>query len=130
MRKLWRMSESSVDFVKHLFCRFYDRVNHGRGDLAAARKRFRPCDRAFDHLRLFHYVAIFLVIGGGDRKQHAPETGTSIAVCRRKIRSAIKGLAIGSKKRGKWPSALPGERGDRQLVAAVNIWTLVPIYFH
>ena len=43
---------------------------------------------------------------------------------------AIKRLAVGSKKRGQWPSTLPTDRTDGNLITAVDIRTLVAIHLH
>src|SRR5208337_3971951 len=97
---------------------------------AARRKRLRPRDRALDHLRLLQHLAMLVTISLSNRNEHALETRPPVSVRRRKVCSPVKWLAIGSKKRRQRPSTLPGERGHRHLIAAVNIRTLVAIHFH
>src|ERR1700730_187898 len=130
MRKLGCGAKSAVDLVKHLPRRFDNRVNHRRGYLPAARKRFRPRDRALDHLRLLQHLAVLLAISLSNRKQHTLETGPPICVRWREVRPPIKRLAVGSKKSRKRPSTLPSKRAHRRLVPAVDIRTLVPIHLH
>src|ERR1700720_2473662 len=87
-------------------------------------------DRTLHHLRLLHHVAILFLVGVGNAEQHTLETWTPVTIGRRKIRAPIKRLAIGRKKSGERPSALPADRTDRSLVPAVDIGTLVAIHLH
>ena len=48
----------------------------------------------------------------------------------RKVSAAVKRLAVGSEKRGKRPAALSADGADRDLVAAVDVGTLVAIHLH
>jgi len=131
MRKLRRMAESTVVCVKHLHRGFHDGGNHlGRKASPASGKRFRLRQRALDHLRLFHHVAAFIAKGVRDRSEHPPEAGTPVSILGREISPAIKRFAIRREKRGERPSALPADRADRNLVPAVDVWTLIPVHLH
>ncbi len=131
MRKFRRLPKPAMLRIKHLECRFLNRRNHSRRHPPAPpRKRFRLRNRTLHHLRLLHYVAMLLRIRVGNAQQHATKAGTPIAIARRKISSAIKGLAIRRKKRRQRPPALPAHRLYRRLIPAVNVRTLVPIHLH
>src|SRR5262249_12515450 len=58
------------------------------------------------------------------------ETRTSPVVVGRKISPAVERLAFWRKERGEWPSPLPGNRTDRQLIAAVDVGTLIAVHLH
>src|SRR5208282_25746 len=131
MRKLGSASKAAIGRVKHAPRRFQNCADHRGGYLAPAlRRRFRPRDCALDHPRLFQHLAMLLAIGCRDRKQHALKAGPAVSIVRREVSPAIKRLAIRSKKRGQRPPALSRKRSHRDLVPAVNIRTLVSIYFH
>ncbi len=51
-------------------------------------------------------------------------------IVRREISSAVKRLAVGRKKRGQRPAALPADGTDRHLIAAVNVGPLVAVHLH
>ena len=130
MRELGRASKAAVDLIKHLPRRFQNRVNHRRGYFFAARKRFRPRDRALDHLRLLQHLAVFFAIGLSNRNEHALKAGPPVTIRRGEVRAPIKRFAVGSEKRRQRPPALSRQRGHRHLIAAVNIGTLVPIHLY
>src|SRR6266446_9103247 len=131
MWKLGSLPKPSMLRIEHAERRLLNRSNDARGNPPAAPgKRLRLRNRALDHLRLFHHVAILFFVGAGNAEQYSLETRTSVAVCRRKIRPAIKGLAIGRKKCSEWPPALPANRADRSLIPAVNVRTLIAVHLH
>jgi len=131
MRKFRRLSEPSMHCVKHLERRVLNRIDDAARNLSgAAGKRFRLRDRVLDHLRLFDHVAVLFFVGVGDAQQHAPEAGTAVTIVGRKICAAVKRLAMGSEKRGERPTALAADGLHRNLIAAVNVGTLVAIHLH
>src|ERR1700732_2790809 len=122
MRKLRRLPEPAMLRIKHAKSRFLNRRDDAsRNPPTASRKRLRLRDRTLDHLRLFHPVAMFLLVGIGDAGQHALEAGPPVAIRRRKISASIKRLTIRSKKGRKRPSTLAADRADRSLVADVDV---------
>ena len=131
MRKLGRASEAAILRVKHLQRGFDDGVNDRRRKPGAfSGKGLGVRDRTLDHLGLLHHVVVFFVIGIRDRKQHALEAGTSVVIVRRKISSTVKRLAVGSEESRQRPAALSADRTDGDLVAAVDVGTLVAIDLH
>src|SRR6185437_5598592 len=78
--------------------------------------------------RLLKDIAVFILVGVGNRQQHAPEAGASVMIARRKVGAAVKRLAVWGKEGSQRPSALPAHRLHRDLVAAVNVWALVPVH--
>src|SRR5258708_24086337 len=131
MWKFGSLPKPSMLRIEHAESRLLNRSNDARGNPPAAPgKRLRLRNRALDHLRLFHHVAILFFVAAGNAEQYSLETRTSVAVCRRKIRPALKRFAIGSKKSRKRPAALPADRTHRSLIPAVNVRTLVAVHLH
>src|ERR1700692_4945941 len=131
MRKLRRLPKPSMLRVKHTKSRLLNRRDDTRGNTPiTSGERFRLRDSALHHLRLFDHVAILLLVSIGDADQYALEAGPPVAVRRRKIRPAVKRLAIGCKKSRERPPTLPAHRADRGLIAAVNVRTLISIHFY
>src|SRR3984957_16073281 len=130
MGEFWRLSEPSVDRVKHLEGGFLNGIDHAVRNLTAASgKRFRLRNRVLDHQRLLDYVAVLFFVSVGDAQQNAAEAGTPVPIVGRKISAAVKRLAIGSEKRGERPSTLAADGLHRNLVAAVDVRTFVAIHF-
>src|SRR5215831_19126258 len=73
---------------------------------------------------------MFLAIRVGDGRQHTLEAGSAIVIVGREVGSAVKRLAVGGEKCSQRPSALAGDGTDSDLVAAVDVGTLVTIDFH
>ena len=51
-------------------------------------------------------------------------------ILRREVGSTVERLAVWSKKSRKGPAALSGKGADCDLITAVDIWTLVAVYFY
>src|SRR5258708_38571576 len=131
MRKLRSLPKPSMLRIEHAERRLLNRSNDARGNPPAAPgKRLRLRNRALDHLRLFHHVAIFFLVRAGDAEQYSLETRTPVAVSRREIRAAIKRLTVGRKKSSQRPAALPADRADCGLISAVDVRTLIAVHLH
>src|ERR1700686_2091495 len=130
MRKLRCAAKSAIDAVKHLPRRIDNRINYRRRNLSAAGEILGARNRALNHSRLLKHLFLFVAISRGDGKQHALETRPPITIGGREVGATIKWFAIGSEKRSKWPSPLACKRRYRDLIAAVNIRTLVAIDLH
>src|SRR5579863_97193 len=108
-----------------------DGVNHsGRKVCAFPGKGFRVGNGALDQFGLFDHVLVLFVIGIRDREQYTLEAGTSIMVVRREISSTVERFAVGSKKRRQRPATLPADRTDGDLIAAIDVGTLVAVYLY
>src|SRR5436190_454112 len=131
MWKLGRVAETAIALIEHFDGRFDDGLNYFGGDVAAATgKCFGLRDRIGDHVRLLDDLAIFLAVGLRNRDQDALETWTAILILRREIGSTVEGLAVWSEKSRKRPAALSGKGADCDLITAIDIGTLVAVYFH
>src|SRR5437870_7195312 len=65
-----------------------------------------------------------------DALQHALESGSSVMIVGREIRTAKEWAAIRSEKRGQWPAALSTDGLNSRLVARIHIGTLITINFY
>src|SRR5581483_10603653 len=84
-------------------------------------------DCAFDHLGLLTYIAVLLAKCVGDRQEDAPKTGPSLHVVRREVSAAVKRAPVGHKKAGERPAALSADCLHGNLIAAVDIRTLITV---
>ncbi len=131
MRKLRSGAKSAMLGVEHLQRRFLNPRNDTvRNPAAPSRERFRLREGGLDHRRLLDHIAIFFFVGLRDAEQHAAKARATVSVLRWKVSPTIKRLTIRSEKCGQRPSALPAHRLHRDLIAAVDIGTLVAIHLH
>src|SRR5438477_595422 len=130
MRKLGRASEPAILRVKHLQRCFHNCINHlGREIVARSSKGFGLNQGALHQLCLLHHVAILLLVSVGNRQQDAFEAGAAIVVVRWEISSAVKRFAVSREKGSKRPASLPTDSAHCDLIPAINIGTLVAVYF-
>ena len=71
-----------------------------------------------------------VAVGIGDGEKNAAESRAAHLVFGREIGAAKKGFAIREQKTGQRPSPLAGDRGDRGLIAGVDVGAFVAIYFY
>src|SRR5260370_24571789 len=99
MRELWSTAESAVLLIEHLPRGIDNLLNHpGRKRAAFSRERLRVCYRSLDQLCLLGHVAILLMVGIGDRQQHAAKAGAAVVLIGRKVSSAVKRFSVRGKE--------------------------------
>src|SRR5947209_4322774 len=120
MGELRGAAEPAVLLIEHLPSGTDDFLNHpGRKRAAFARERLRVCYRSLDQLCLLGNVAILLMVGIGDRQQHAAKAGAAVVLFGRKVSPAVKRLSVWSEECGERPAALSAEGLHGNLVSAV-----------
>ncbi len=131
MRKFRRLAEAALRFVKLREGRADHGVHDARIECAArAVKHFRFRDGLLERFGGFVHLLAARIESFGDRKQDAFETGAADGIFRRKIRAAVKRLAVRREKRGERPAALSGNGADGGLVARVHVGALVAVHLH
>src|SRR6266851_7225652 len=129
MRELWSTAEPAVLLIEHLPRGSDNLLNHpGRKRAAFSRERLRVCYRSLDQLCLLGHVAILLMVGIGDRQQHAAKAGAAVVLIGRKVSSAVKRFSVRGKECRERPAALSAEGLHGNLVAAVNVWPFVAVH--
>ena len=131
MGKLGRAAEAAVSLVEDGQRRLHHHANQPRRKL-----RFSAGEvlRVRQHVHGFigglqHFVAA-IAIGVGNRHQNFLEARPAPLIDRREIGASVKRPAIRSEEHRQRPATGAGDRGDRELIAAVDIGPLIAIDLH
>src|SRR5713101_5500626 len=97
---------------------------------ARTRERFRLRHSIGERIGRSLQVSALVAKRIRDGHQNAAESRAATLIVRRKIRAAIKWLAIRQQKSRKRPTPLTGERADRRLIAGIDVRALVAVDFY